>query len=452
MAKFSRTLRARCVSGLLCSVSVVASTGCGADFDSPDKVETLRVFGVQKDHPYAAPTVDTASPSEVHLTMLSHDGSPLASDTSSTNDASTTGDTSRTVQRLWFSGCDDLPGDEYFSCLLRIDLMWREWESWSPGHPNVQLTEGTSWSLWKSLKDKSTAYIETLLQTLNPTLPFELAEAYFDTYRIGAGERFTYTIPPGIIENHRSTTDSKIPPYGLAFVFFTACAGNKPNLFEAPEWQDIDPTSLGTLTNATLGFPLICKDDAGNTLDSDNFIAGYTQQFVYGDGSANLNPVIDSVTFNDVKYDFDSVDAGMPCLNDACVPDLVPSLDACKKEVSADRKNATPPHVNACSEHCPTYELIPGMTAAKNNDIDTFTSAGGSPVSEQMWIDYYADQGTLKGSARSLRDTTLGWFDDHGQKCTPPASTDQGPALLWAVVHDNRGGVAWIRVQVCIDP
>jgi hypothetical protein len=92
------------------------------------------------------------------------------------------------------------------------------------------------------------------------------------------------------------------------------------------------------------------------------------------------------------------------------------------------------------------------MTAANNDDVDTFTSAGGSPVGEQMWIDYYANQGTLKGSARSLRDTTLGWFDDHGQKWTPPASANNGPALLWAVVHDNRGGVAWLRVQVCIDP
>lgn len=444
MAKVSRSLHAQWVTGLLCSVSVVVAFGCGTDFDSPDKVETLRVFGIQKDHPYAAPTVDPSSPSEVQLSMLSHDGSPAP------------GEALRTVQRLWFSGCDDLPGDEYFSCLLRIHYMWRAWETWSGDNPNFQLTEGTSWSLLNSLPPTDdplrTTVIEGLLELLNPTLPLELAEAYFDTYRIGAGERFTYTIPPGIIENHRSTTDPKVPPYGLAFIFFTACAGDTPNLSEAPEWKDVDPTNPGgTLTNATLGFPLICKDKEGITLDSDNFIAGYTQQYVYGDGSANLNPVIESVTFNNIKYDFDRVAPGMPCLDDDCVQDAGPSPDACQVPVDDNQKNATPPHVKACRDHCPSYEFKPGMDSAKNNDVDTFTSAGGSPVSEQMWIDYYAERGELKGSARSLRDTTLGWFDDYGQKWKPPALADAGPALLWAVVHDNRGGVAWLRVQVCID-
>jgi len=449
MATFSRTLGTRYITGLLCAVPVVTALGCGADFDSPDKVETLRVFGVQKDHPYAAPTVDTASPSEVHLSMLSYDGSPLAT-------ATPASDPHRTVQRLWFSGCDDLPGDEYFTCLLRIYLLWNAWSA-SPN--SARLNDVGSWSpvddVDKTLsQDDRNAALAPYLQLFNPSLPIDLAEAYFNTVRIGAGERFTYPIPPRIIENHRSTTDSAIPPYGLAFVFFTVCAGQNPTLQPAPQWRNVDwkNADITTLTNATLGFPFICTDDTGSALDSDNYISGYTEQYVYGDGSANLNPVIDSVTFNNIKYDFGSVDPGMPCLNDACVPDVVPSLDACKIAVTPGQENATPPHVNACSEHCPTYELIPDMTAANNDDVDTFTSAGGSPVGEQMWIDYYANQGTLKGSARSLRDTTLGWFDDHGQKWTPPASANNGPALLWAVVHDNRGGVAWLRVQVCIDP
>jgi hypothetical protein len=470
----SRTLRARCITGLLCSVSVVAAAGCGADFDSPDKVKTLRVFGVQKDHPYAAPTVDTASPSEVHLTMLSHDGSPLATATP------TPGETPRTVQRLWFSGCDDLPGDEYFTCLLRTYYLW---QAWSVSPTSARLNDVGSWSPVDDLdkessQDDRNAALAPYLQLWNPSLPIELAEAYFNTVRIGAGEDFTYPIPPRIIENHQATTDSKIPPYGLAFVFFTVCAGQSPALEVAPEWKNIDwkNADVTTLTNATLGFPLICKDEKGTALNADDFIAGYTEEYVYGDGSANKNPVIeDSFTFGDTTYKVrptidDAKDKGITdptvraaaaaaaaeafCLNDDCVPVTtgtsstpVPSPNACNGDYSA-----LVPHVTACSDHCPSYELKPGMDPAKNNDVDTFTSAGGSSVSEQMWIDYYADRGEFKGSARSLRDTTLGWFDDHGQKWKPPASAAAGPVLLWAVVHDNRGGAAWLRVQVCIDP
>jgi hypothetical protein len=95
------------------------------------------------------------------------------------------------------------------------------------------------------------------------------------------------------------------------------------------------------------------------------------------------------------------------------------------------------------------------MDPGKNNDIDTFSSGSGGIVGEQMWIDYYSDRGEFDGPAKSLRDASLGWLPttqnhDIGEKWSPPS--DVRPALLWAVVHDSRGGTAWLRLQVCVTP
>lgn len=68
--------------------------GCGIEFDPGSEVNSLRVFAVQKDRPYARPGED------VTLRMLWHDGS----------------ETPRPVQRLWLSGCFNPPADQYSGC------------------------------------------------------------------------------------------------------------------------------------------------------------------------------------------------------------------------------------------------------------------------------------------------------------------------------------------------
>ena len=48
----------------------LAATGCAPEFAKVSEIETLRVLGVKKDKPYAAPG------EEVTLSMLWNDGSP----------------------------------------------------------------------------------------------------------------------------------------------------------------------------------------------------------------------------------------------------------------------------------------------------------------------------------------------------------------------------------------
>jgi hypothetical protein len=438
MSKKPSRVSERVIGWVSCLAPMLVAAGCGADFDSPDLVKSLRVLGVQKDHPYAAPTIDPASPSQVELTMLDYDGThKMAPDSPAKL---------RPIQRLWFSGCDDLPGDQYFTCFVRMYYLWKQYTA---SHPESGPDENTSWSPADSADDLPDAQVVPTAQQLNPKIPNDVAtaRAYLQTYRIGSGEHFTYPIPPYIIENHQPSSDPDIPAYGLSFIFFTLCAGK---IQISPDWQNLDPST--TLRNATLGFPFICQDAQGNALGPDDFVGGYTQQFVYSDPNANLNPVIEGVVFsgNDVNFDSKSTDdKSVYCIDGDCVPFVAATTlaDPCAN-------SQIPTRVSACSSKCPEYEFSPTLVQNPNSDPpenydeDTFaTKARGTRVGETMWVDYYADRGTLKHTVRHLSDGTE-WFDDHDNTWTAPS--DPGPANLWAVVHDSRGGTAWVHLSVCV--
>jgi len=420
-SRAKRIIRAALRASLLLGV-----TGCGADFDSPDIVKTLRVLAVQKDHPYAAPSTDPANLNRVHLSMLSYDG------------AQKSPGEPRKIQRLWFSGCDDLPGDQYFTCLVRMYFLWQAY--YDPAVPVARLPwqDGMSWSPIDDIPadipaEQRAQLVQAIVAQVDPTMPAELAESYLSTFRIGAGSTFEYPIPPRIIENHQPSSDPTLPPYGLSFIFFTACAGQ---LELAPEWKNIDFKTQ--LRNATLGFPFICVDDSGAALGPDDFVAGYSQQFVYAGREYN-NPVIDGANFNGTE-----TSSAARCLEDGCIEPTMPScVDDTSKQL---------PHVPACTGKCPTYEFSPVMNPdADGNKVDAFASQTGS-VDKQMWINYYTDKGSLKHSVRRLRDVdpSVGWnTDNYATTWTPPASP--GPVNLWAAVHDTRGGVAWTRLLVCVD-
>jgi hypothetical protein len=447
----------RVIRRLLWLAPVLATVGCGADFDSPDVVKSLRVLGVRKDHPYAKPTVDPANPSLVNLTMLDYDGTHKTDPSDSTK--------LRPIQRLWFSGCDNLPGDQYFTCFVRMYALWTFYNGMSTAYNDALAAlncpiperlpwqDGMSWSPVDGIRScpnlpdaLRSQWAQGLVSIVNPNLPPELAVSYLSTYRIGAGPRFEYPIPPRIVENHQPSSDPDIPPYGLAFIFFTVCAGQ---IQLSPDWQNLDPST--TLRNATLGFPFICQDSQGNALGSDDFVGGYTQQFVYADENANLNPVIDGVIFNGTNFDGNGThDNSVYCIDEECVPPVAVTNkgpDPCA--------NPDAPSVDACSDKCPEYSFSPTLVQdpnsdpPKNVDEDTFaTKAQGTPVVEAMWLNYYADRGTLKHTVRHLRDPSLPGLLDHDNVWKAPS--DPGPANLWAVVHDTRGGTAWVHVSVCV--
>jgi hypothetical protein len=96
---------------------------------------------------------------------------------------------------------------------------------------------------------------------------------------------------------------------------------------------------------------------------------------------------------------------------------------------------------------CTGYSVKPTLVQADNQEQDSVSAKlVGRDVTEQMWINYYTDAGGFKSPVRLLNDATSGWNASHDTQFYAPKAT--GPSRIWAVVHDNRGGVAWAGITV----
>jgi hypothetical protein len=95
------------------------------------------------------------------------------------------------------------------------------------------------------------------------------------------------------------------------------------------------------------------------------------------------------------------------------------------------------------------HELRPEVFRSSVEDDDIARVAYGHDYEEQMWINYYVSRGSLRSDVRLLNDATTGLNEEFPTLFYPANSP--GPATLWAVVHDNRGGVAWARGSVWVE-
>jgi hypothetical protein len=239
------------------------------------------------------------------------------------------------------------------------------------------------------------------------------------------GETTSFTMPSDIISRRPPPSQARNAPYGIAYVFFAVCAGTLTPL------KGSDATS----------FPIGCKDDKGNLLGSDDFVAGYTAIYSFASFSNN-NPVISGFTFNGKPLKPEQF-----CTDDACravagstVPKAVtcdPATDAlCLPTCAADGDKS-----------CPGYSVKPTLVQADNQELDSVSAKlVGRDVTEQMWIDYYTDAGGFKSPVRLLNDATSGWNDSYDTQFYAPKAA--GPSRIWAVAHDNRGGVSWAGITV----
>jgi hypothetical protein len=210
----------------------------------------------------------------------------------------------------------------------------------------------------------------------------------------------TYSIPIPPKESIITRTQGGASPYGLAYVFFAVCAGQ-----------------LGFSTNGA-GLPLGCFDASHNQLAAEDFVAGYSSVYVY-ESIVNQNPKVGGLLFDGV--------------------------------LSGQGPVA---HLPRCTEgdpdNCPSRDLKPIIDRSSAEvDIDA-TGPGGQTYLEQLWVQYYATSGGFTSASKLVNDATQGWNDDHGTSWR--IATTAGPARIWAVVHDNRGGVAWTEADVIVDP
>jgi hypothetical protein len=339
--------------------------GCGPRFDPPNQLTTLRILGVQKDLPYAKPG------QTVNLSILWEDASPAAG---------------RNVRITWSGPCFDPAGDLYYGCFSQPEVFA---------------------SLFSGSSSDTTSFVMPTDYVTNPTA-------------MAGDQKTAPIIRPATGENNTG--------YGIAFVFFAACAGTLTPI------KTSDPTAL----------PVGCMDDSGKLLDSDDFVAGYTAIYAY-DQFTNNNPVITGFQFNGQELPPTSVCIGDGCTSIAESPP--PTADSIDCAGMPPDPRCIPTCANDGQSPCHGYPIQPTVDQAKSQEQDDVSVEQlGHPVGEQMWIDYYTDGGGFKSGTRLLNDATSGWNPDYGTDFY--ASKDAKVSRVWALVHDNRGGVSWAGIEL----
>jgi hypothetical protein len=447
---------------LLLALLAVAGLGCGEDFESPDQITSLRVLAVQKDEPYARPG------STVTLRMLWHDGADEA------------GSAERNVSVSWFGGCFNPPGAAYYGCYF--DLIQVAIARLVP-ELAVVLAEGSRRRLAAWL-DASAAEVTTA-QLLDHLLR-----------QSGSGDRFRLPIGPSEAVLVPAVSPGQ-PDYGSSFVFFTVCTGELalaqpiaelvPLLETARAAIDAQCVDRGCAeqvraecpaagqcevqvvedcaepgcitqlmaafgglepggveidsTTELEGFPILCQDAEGELIGPDAYVAGYSQLFIYEE-LANRNPTIRGFEF-DGHQGCDALDA----LSRAAVvaaqagPEDPPCAFTYAERILV-------PRCEGERNECPEYEMRP-LFLGPLREVAEQDPLSGEGLTEQMWINYYVDRGELRSGVRLLNDASSGVNADYGAKFRAPA--EPGLVRLWAVAHDNRGGMGWVRQSIWVE-
>lgn len=210
----------------------------------------------------------------------------------------------------------------------------------------------------------------------------------------GFGDTFTIEIPDDIISSRPDVEGAEA--YGLTYVFFAACAGE---ILPAEPGED--------------GLPFACFDERGNRLGSEDYVPGYLSLYSYEDRS-NQNPVLNGLRINGQLVD----------------PSTVPTYPACTES------------------SCHDLEISAAVDPA-SVELTSFTDGDGNRLSEQMWVEYLATGGDIDSSPRLVNDATKGFNEDNSTDYTPPS--EPGKEFLFAVVRDNRGGVAWVEQEIVFE-
>lgn len=331
----------------LLGLAALSLFACVAGFDPPSKVDSLRIFSVVADKPYANPG------DEVTFTMTYHDGYPPPEEGP------------RPVQIVWIGGCFNPPGDQYFACYEQLADLF------------AGLTSGG------------------------------LPPAEYFAAGINLTE-FKLTLPPDIVSS-RPPPDTG-PHYGLAYVFFAACAGT------------IGPvTDAGGIAGA---FPIGCFDPDGRRLGPESFVPGYTQIYSFADGRPNENPENQGISLDDEPLPEDFAE--------------IPTVKRCS--VTEDDRRASGCGQQDPTSDCTTYDIEVLVDPSVAEIDPDSTGKDGSMLTESVWVDYYADGGDLVRDIKLVNDAVKGFNDNREVTWIPPS--EAGVVNLWAVLHDARGGAS----------
>ena len=209
------------------------------------------------------------------------------------------------------------------------------------------------------------------------------------------GPTFSFRMPEDAVQPRQGTD-----PYGLAVVFNVLCAGR---IEFAPRDPEGGPQQV----------PVLCTDENGVKLPPSDYVIGISRVYAWSE-RVNTNPLIEKITFEGNDVD----------------PAKGVTFERCTTAKERD-----------CKENKLDVRVPDSSWEANPADV---TREG--ELREQIWVDYYSDIGKFDDEARLLFDTRVGRVSESEVKFRAPRDVADG--TLWAVVHDNRGGAAWIVVPL----
>jgi hypothetical protein len=208
--------------------------------------------------------------------------------------------------------------------------------------------------------------------------------------RLTSAATATIALPVDIIASHP-------PPrgglrYGIAFGFVMACAGHVERV-------------------ETAGFvgapPFGCFNEQGTLLGKDEYVFAHARILAYAD-LRNSNPVIDAITLDGKPLDGNGF-----------------TLPLCTE---SDERDCPKANVDA--------QIAPGA-----QEPDFTSGPPGSGFREQIWVSYFATAGKMNADLSVIYDAQDGKLPATDNGLFSREGT--GMHTLYAVAHDNRGGVSW---------
>jgi hypothetical protein len=405
-----KALRKLAFASVLAALALGLGLGCGATFDPPTEIKTLRILGVSKDKPYAEPG------DVVTLSMLWYDGGRGArrlvvpdAGTSAEGGAAgmgplgeagaATNPTRRQVKLTWLGGCINPPADSYSGCFAQYA---------------------------QALASGAVLPVDGVEPAALPTA----------VITVGTGSHFSVKIPTDAELGRpllHPSQDPRLPNYGISYVFFALCAGD--------------------LAPGDEHFPVHCQDSAGHDLGPDDFVLGYSAIYFFAHGPSgepylNANPVTTGLKFGPKDV------SDVTCFGDACLGSC--TAEGCQNAPAQpiNRDDFPTLYLPACkddgdSQKCPPHDLRLDINPATFELDQVSDEAYGRGFKEQMWIDYYSTRGRFRSATKLLNDATKGYNPVNGTQFYAPK--EPGPVDLWIVVHDNRGGVSWAGTTLMIE-
>jgi hypothetical protein len=382
--------------------------GCGASFDPPTEIKSLRILGVSKDKPYAAPG------DVVTLRMLWYDGKrpvvvpEAAAGAGGAGDGVPLGDggagsetPDSSVKITWLGGCINPPADGYSGCFQQYAAAF--------GQGGVIPVDGVA--------------------------PADLPAG---AITVGTGSHFSVKLPTDADLGPRgpflhASQDPKLPKYGLSYVFFALCRGD--------------------LVPGDEHFPIHCADSGGNLRGPDDFVLGYSAIYSFaprrdGEPYLNANPESSALWFG--ARDVTPVS----CFGDDCIGSCENGVcqNPPAQPIAKDEFPAL--FVPRCADDgdplkCPEHEVHLKIDPSTFEPDQVTNDSYGRGFQEQMWIDYYSTRGRFKSATKLLNDATRGYNAENGTAFYAPK--EPGPVELWVVMHDNRGGVSWAGTTLMIE-